>query len=155
MRRSLTIALFALAAQPAWADIYKCTDAKGHVTYSNVATKGCSRLNLDPVSTIPVAKPAPRAATPSDFPKVEAGEQKARDNDRRRILEQELATEQASLEAARKRLVEAEVPQPGDRNVGGTINQARLQERVQPLRDQIQLHERNLEALRREMQSLR
>lgn len=155
MRRSLTIALFALAALPAHADIYKCTDAAGHVTYSNVATKGCTKLSLDPISTIPASKPAAKTPTPSSFPRVDENVQRARDNDRRRILEQEQANEQKNLEEARKRLAEAEVPQPEDRNAGGSINQAKLQERTQPMRDQVQLHERNLEAIRKELQNLR
>lgn len=155
MRRSLTIVLLMLATLPAQADIYKCTDAAGHVTYSNVATKGCTKLSLDPISTVPAAKPAAKAPTPSSFPRVDENAQRARDNDRRRILEQELANEQKNLEEANKRLTEAEVPQPGDRNAGGTINQAKLQERTQPMRDQVQLHERNLEALRKELQNLR
>lgn len=155
MRRSLTIGLLALVAVPAYADIYKCTDAAGHVTYSNVATKGCAKMNLEPISTIPPARPAAKAPTPAGFPRVEENVQKARDNDRRKILEQEQAAEQKNLEEAKKRLTDAEIPQPEDRNAGGTINQGKLQERVQPMRDQVQLHERNLEAIRKELQNLR
>lgn len=155
LRLTPTIGLLALVSLPAQAEIYKCTDAAGHVTYSNVASKGCTKLNLEPISTIPTAKPAAKSPTPAGFPRVEENAQKARDTDRRKILDQEQAAEQASLEAARKRLAEAEVPQPEDRNAGGSINQGKLQERTQPLRDQIQLHERNLEAIRKELQNLR
>ncbi|HEX5801425.1 MAG TPA: DUF4124 domain-containing protein [Azospira sp.] len=155
MQRSLTMAFLALAALPAQADIYKCTDAAGHVTYSNVATKGCAKMNLEPISTIPPARPAAKAPTPAGFPRVEENVQKARDNDRRKILEQEQSAEQKNLEEAKKRLTDAEIPQPEDRNAGGSINQGKLQERVQPMRDQVQLHERNLEAIRKELQNLR
>ncbi len=155
MRPTLMLGLALLAALPARADIYKCTDAAGHVTYSNVATKGCAKMNLDPISTIPAAKPAAKTPTPAGFPRVEENAQKARDNDRRRILEQELASEQKNLDEAQKRLAEGEVPRPEDRNAGGSINQGKLQERVQPMRDQVQMHERNIEALRKELQNLR
>lgn len=155
MRRSLAIGLLALAALPAHADIYKCTDAAGHVTYSNVLTKGCSKMNLDPISTIPAVKPAAKTPTPAGFPRVDESVQKARDSDRRKILEQEQAAEQKNLEEAKRRLSEAEVPLPEDRIAGGAINHGKVQERVQPLRDQVQLHERNLEALRKELQNLR
>jgi hypothetical protein len=156
MRTLLTMGLLALVPALAQADIFKCTDSAGHVTYSNVQTKGCARLNLDPVSTVPSAKSAPKTPTPSTFPRVDDSAQKARDNDRRKILEQELAAEKKSLEDARKRLADAEAnPQPEDRNVGGTINQGKMQERLQPTRDQIQLHERNLEAIQKEMSNLR
>lgn len=156
MRTYLLMGFFALIPALAQADIFKCTDKDGHVTFSNVQSKGCSRLNLDPISTVPASKAAPKTPTPSSFPKVEENAQKARDNDRRKILEQELAAEKKSLEDAKKRLADAEAnPMPEDRNVGGTINLGKMQERLQPLRDQIQLHERNLEAIQKEMSNLR
>ena len=155
LTRSMTIGLLALASLPAQADIFKCTDAAGHVTYSNVASKGCSKMNLDPISTVPSAKPAARTPTPAGFPRVEDNAQKARDSDRKKILEQELAAEEKGLEDAKKKLAEGEIALPQERMQGGGINQAKVQERTQPLRDQVQLHERNIEALRKEMQNLR
>ena len=156
MRTYLTVGLLALSPALAQADIYKCTDSAGHVTYSNVQSKGCARLNLDPISTVPAAKAAPKTPTPSTFPRVEDNTQKARDNDRRKILEQELSAEKKSLEDARKRLADAEAnPQPEDRNAGGTINMGKMQERLQPMRDEVQLHERNLGAIQKEMSNLR
>lgn len=155
MRKGLVIGLLALVALPAQADIFKCLDAAGHVTYSNVASKGCARLNLDPISTVPAGKAAARTPTPSTFPRVEESTQKSRDTDRHKILEQERATEQKSLDEARKRLAEAEQPLPQERNAGGAINQGKVQERVQPLLDQVQLHLRNLEAINKELQNLR
>lgn len=155
LKRPIIVGLLAVASLPAQADIFKCTDAAGHVTYSNVASKGCAKMNLDPVSTIPATKPAPKAPTPAGFPRVEENTQKARDNDRRKILEQELAAEEKNLEEAKRKLAEGEIAQPQERMQGGGINQAKVQERTQPLRDQVQLHERNLEAIRKEMQNLR
>ena len=70
--------------------------------------------------------------------------------DRRRILDQELSSEQRSLEAARRELEEQE----STRN-GADRSSARAAERVQPYRDKVQLHERNVEALRREISNLR
>jgi hypothetical protein len=155
MPTRLLLALLAAVALPAEAEIYKCTDSAGHVTYSNVATKGCARLNLEPISTVPSAKPAAKTPTPSTFPRVEEGTQKARDTDRRKILEQELAAEQKSLEDAKKRLADGEIARPEERMQGGAINQAKVQERVQPIRDEIALHERNIGAINKELQGLR
>lgn len=156
MRMYLLMGLLALTPALARADIFKCSDKEGHVTYSNVQSKGCSRLNLDPVSTVPPAKAAPKTPTPSTFPKVEENTQKARDNDRRKILEQELAAEKKGLDEAKKRLAEAEAnPLPEDRIKDGGINLGRMQERLQPLRDQVQLHERNVEAIQKEINNLR
>jgi hypothetical protein len=136
----------------AQADIYKCADADGHVTYSNVATKNCRKLNLDPVNTAapPAGKAAVRTPTPSTFPKVDDNTQKARDTDRRRILEGELSAEQKNLEQAKKELAEQEAVRTGDEK-----NYQRVLDRLQPFKDRVALHERNLEAIRKEIANLR
>ncbi|MDA0190744.1 MAG: DUF4124 domain-containing protein [Proteobacteria bacterium] len=161
MKPRLThIPLVVLALTPALgqADIYKCTGSDGHVTYSNVPSKDCKRLTLDPVPAAPPAKAggSARTPTPSTVPRVDDSTQGARDSDRRRILESELATEQKNLEQARATLTEQEgIILPSERNVGGTINSIRVQERLQPLRDKAALHERNIEAIRKEISNLR
>ena len=85
------------------------------------------------------------SAGAAGFPRIDSGTQRARDTDRRRILEQELTTEQQGLDAARRELDEQAARNGGDRN----------SVRAQPLRDKVQLHERNVEALRREISNLR
>jgi hypothetical protein len=85
----------------------------------------------------------PRAAatpTPGDFPRVSGSEQKARDGDRRAILDKELANELQNTEKAKKALLEAG-NQPADK--------------LQPLRDTVALHERNVESLKKELGNLR
>ena len=93
-----------LVALPVQADVmYQCIDESGHKSFSNVKStiKGtrCTAMDLGPVSSVPPPPPPPpkaaaKAASPADFPKVDNGTQKARDTDRRRILEGELASEQ-------------------------------------------------------------
>jgi len=139
----------------AWADVYKCVDADGHVTYTNArsAAKNCKVLSQDQrVSTVP-GRATP---SPAGFPRVDADTQRSRDSERRGILDQELANEIRNLDQARKDLAEQEAnPRPDERNVGGSINQAKLQERVRPWRDRVALHERNVEALRKEIANLK
>ncbi len=144
----------------AHADVFKCIDQDGHVTYTNNKPSGkanCTALSRDQrVSTVPGRAAGTATPTPSNFPKVDSDTQKSRDTDRRKILEQEMATEQKSLDAAKKELAAQEaVPQPQDRNVGGTINLPKMQERLQPYRDKVSLHERNIEALKKEMGNLK
>lgn len=160
MNPRLLLLLAALSCAPAArADIFKCVDEAGHVTYTNsrASGKGCTTLSRDqPVSSVPGGSGLPRpAATPvpqngastgsAGFPRVDSGTQRARDTDRRRILEQELSAEQQGLDAARRELDEQVARNGGDRN----------SLRAQPLRDKVQLHERNIEALRREISNLR
>lgn len=157
-RIAFTIALFALLPLAAEAEIFKCVGSEGHVTYSNVQSKNCIRLSLDPVPAAapPAARPAQKTPTPSSFPRVDESTQKARDSDRRRILESEIATEQKSLEQAKKELAEQEAQVlANERIVGGAINLVKVQERVQPFKDKVALHERNIEAIRKEIANLR
>ncbi len=127
--------------------LYKCTDESGVVLYTNqkAAKKSCVVLSQSASPPPPATSGAtrPRAAatpTPSDFPRVSGSEQKSRDSDRKAILDRELATETQSAEKARKALQDAG-NQPADK--------------LQPLRDTLALHERNVEALKKELGNLR
>ena len=141
-----------LFALPAGADVYKCVDDDGHVTYTNTkpsAKAKCSALSRDQrVSTVPGR--ATGTPSPAGFPKVDGDTQKARDNDRRKILEQELATEQKNLDQAKKELAEQEAVRTGDER-----NYQRVIERLQPFKDKVALHERNIEALKKEIGNLK
>jgi multidrug resistance efflux pump len=155
MKLRLFAALVLLPLAASADTLYKCTDESGQVLYTNQkgASKSCTVLSREqPISTF---APPPKTR-PSDFPRVNADQQKARDSDRRAILQQELANEQKQLDEARKALTEQEGRfEPTERNAGGGINGAKVQERVQPYRDSVQLHERNIEALNREIGNLK
>lgn len=143
--------LTVLTGSPAYADIFKCVGSDGHVMYSNMAGQNCKRLSLDPVpASASSAKSSARTPTPASFPKVDENSQKARDNDRRRILESELAAEQKNLEQARKDLAEQESIRTGDER-----NYQRVLDRLQPYKDKLALHERNIEAIQKELSNLR
>lgn len=157
--RVLLLSLLVVTGQ-ASAEIYKCVEEGGRVTYSNVQSKNCTRLNVGPPSSAPVPKsasPAVRSSSPAEFPKIDPGTQRSRDDDRRRILDQEMATEQNALVSARRVLTEQEgVVLPEERNVAGRgINSAKVDQRLQMHRDKVALHERNIEALRKEIANLR
>lgn len=157
MRVVLWLGLGLLAATSgARAEIFKCVDEQGRVTYTNArAAKGCSTLSRDlPVSSVSGAqgggsKPA-SAGDSAGFPKVSDDAQKSRDSDRKRILSQELAAEEKSLEEARKALAEQEAVRLGDER-----NYQKVLDRVQPYKDKVELHQRNVDALKREMANLK
>lgn len=138
--------------------LYKCQGPDGRTTYTNQKTQQkCEVISQDkPVSTFTPPAARPRQATPADFPRVNGEQQKARDNDRRAILEQELAGEQRNLDAAKKELVEQEnTVLPEERIAGGGIQGGKREERLRSYRDRVQLHERNIEAIRKEISNLR
>lgn len=154
MTRTTLALLFCLAASPLAANtIYKCTDAAGGTLISNARVdKSCRPVVTGGETTLPAPKMRPASATPSPsgFPKVTEDAQKARDNDRRRILEQELVGEQRQLEQAQKDLAEQEAVRHGDER-----NYQRALDRLQPYKDRVAQHERNLEAIRKELTNLR
>jgi hypothetical protein len=153
------LAVLALAAAPALAsgDIYVCQDAEGRKTYQNTGSgKGCTRLDVQPAVTVPApaprppaARPAaasPRAISPADFPRVDRQTQRVRDSDRRRILEEELATEESRLQALRLEYNDGE-----PERLGSERNYARYQERVARLQADLQRTENNIASIKREL----
>ena len=157
--RILPLLLLAGRAPPAHAEIYKCTDAAGRVTYTNDRSlaRGCVRLQSDqPVSSVPAPvrrPPAPgsrEAQQSADFPRVSPNEQRGRDDARRQVLQEELRTEEQKLAEAEKALAEQESIRLGDER-----NYQKVLDRVQPFKDRVELHKRNVEALRREISGLR
>jgi hypothetical protein len=149
----LTAVWFGLLVAPlAAADVFKCVDEDGHVTYTNAKPSpksNCTTLSRDQrVSTVPGR--AASSPTPAGFPRIDSDTQRARDSDRRKILEQELAAEQKSLEQAKKELAEQEAIRSGDER-----NYQRVLDRLQPYKDRVALHERNIEALKKEIGHLR
>lgn len=149
------MALLAITAA-AQADVmYQCVDERGHKTFSNVklSDKGvkCTAMDLGPATSVPApTRPAVKAPSPAGFPKVGESDQKARDNDRRRILESELEAEKRNLDQARKELAEQESIRPGDER-----NYQRTLDRLEPFKNKVALHERNIEAIERELAKLR
>jgi len=147
--------LLVLVAGLAQADtLYKCTDSSGHTAYTNQKAPGknCTVLSQDkPVTTFAAPpKAKPNTPTPEGFPRVNSETQKNRDNDRRKILEDELRTEQAKLEDAKKELAEQEAVREG-----GEKNYQRVLDRLKPYQESVQLHERNIESLQKELNAQR
>lgn len=157
MLSALAFALACVTLQ-AQAEICIYVDEDGHVTYSNIASsppKGARKLRCfedrRPQPAAPAAPAAQRpAATPQqNFPRVDPDTQRSRDAERRRILEEELAAERQRLETARRTLEEQESVRYGNEQ-----NYQRYLDRVQPHRDAVANHERNIEAIRQEISNL-
>ena len=145
-----TLAL-ALAA-PAWGDTFKCIDANGRATYTNMKEeakgKNCTVVMRE-ISVVPAVPPARSAAanpSPAGFPKVDPVTQKNRDAARRRILEEELSGEEKALAQAKTELTEQE-----SIRTGGEKNYQRVLDRLQKYKDEVERHEKNVEALKKEL----
>jgi hypothetical protein len=94
------------------------------------------------VPAIPVARPVQQArVTPTTL---------SRDESRRKILENELQSEQKLLSDAKQKLAEQEGTRSGDER-----NYVRVQERLKPYQDTVELHQKNIEQLQRELGNVR
>jgi hypothetical protein len=150
--RALILGMFGAAlALPAHAqrtEIFKCVDAAGRASYTNDRRETAGK-QCEVVTTQINVAPPPKAASRS-FPKESPAERVNATSRQRDILEKELAAEEQDLAKARQALAEQESIRTGDER-----NYARVLERLQPFKDRIETHEKNIEALKRELSSLR
>ena len=138
-------------------EIWKCRDADGRWTYTNDRNEAQRRkcevvtrqINIAPA---PPAAVPPRGAPPvrpGGFPRESAAERESRAASSRDILEKELAGEQAALAKAKEDLAAQEAVRYGNER-----NYAKVLERLQPYKDSVETHEKNIEALNRELSNL-
>jgi hypothetical protein len=143
----------ALALSPcAFAEICKYVDVEGNMHYTNVAPeKGWRKLSCgvgDQSRNDPSVK---ATSTPPGFPKVDADTQRGRDSVRRKVLTDELETEEKLLDEARTSYGDgAPTPLPDEQK-----DAQKYATRLSKLRQAVSLHEKNIEALRKELAALK
>ncbi len=142
------------ASASAQGSVCKYIDANGNIVFTNVAPdKGLRKLSCLDSDDIgkKSATPARTTPTPAGFPRVDADTQRGRDDVRRRVLSEELATEEKLLAEARTSYANgAPVPLPEEQ-----ANAERYRDRIGRLRQAVQLHERNIDALKKELGTTR
>lgn len=168
-RLVLAAGVIVSGAAQAQTTVYKCVDAQGRVEFTDTGKRGCKALDLPGYIPAPPERraPAPAAAarpatsasaaagaaptpSPSNFPRVDTSQQRARDDDRRGILTDELRIEEKKLADLRGVFNNGEPERQGNER-----NYAKYQERVAQMRDEISRTERNIEALRREISNIK
>ena len=152
---SLFIGLAALA--PARAQnvaletLWNCKDTNGrtHVTNQKEDTVGkdCRIVSQQRVTVAPAAKPGTKS--PAGFPKESASDRVASKAKQKDTIAKELAQEESMLADARQKLVEQEATRSGNES-----NYAKVLERLKPYQDTVEVHEKNVEALKRELSNL-
>ena len=175
---SILLATF-LLPQFAVAEIYKHVGPDGRITYSNVKIKGAKKLDLEPADTsfgtgssagasnsdggegaTKKRAPATRTATPASFPKVDAGTQNQRDGKRKDILQGELDAEKKALEDAKKAYAEgASNPEVyRKKNADGSSqtfrNVPKFDEKMKGLQAEVDVHQRNIDLLEKEISNI-
>lgn len=138
------------------AAIYKCESEGGPPTYQNSPGKNCRKLELQPLTTFnaPVlprgahTKAGARAA--ADSARVDNATQRARDSDRRRIIEDELKREESKLEALRNEYKGGE-----PERLASERNYQLYLDRVAQLKEDIERSESSVASLKRELAAIK
>ncbi len=138
------------------AEIYKRVDKDGRVTYSSTPLKGGKKLELEPLPTMEAQRVPKTRNNDSDF-RVDGATQARRDDKRRTILEDELATEQKALDDARANLQQVQDTPEVYKNANGQTfrNVAKYQANVSAAQDDVTAHESNVKALKTELSHLK
>jgi hypothetical protein len=155
----------AQSTPPGGATVYRCPGPPVLYTDSLSAQeareRGCKTIDGAPITVLQAPKPRPvaaagNAAAPSAAPasrgaegRVDPAEQRGRDSDRRRILSDELRTEEGKLAELQREFNAGEPERRGDER-----NFAKYQQRVAEMRAAISRREADVAALKRELGKL-
>jgi hypothetical protein len=166
----LLLALLPVTGAVAQSVVYRCVDKEGRVLYTDTNGGNCKVVDSiisGAISAPPASSRAPASgmrqgagrsasssaaptASPANFPRVDNATQRARDDDRREILNEELRAEEKKLADLKRDFNNGEPERQGNEK-----NYAKYQERVAHMRDDIARAEKNVEAIRREIGGIR
>lgn len=141
-------------------DVYLCTGPNGVPEYRNSGNvKGCKKLTLPDVVTVPGTRsPRSAGAAPAPaqnnagggFPRVDNATQKARDGERRQVLEAELADEERKLQALKTEYNNGQPERQGNER-----NYQKYLDRTAQLKGDIERSQANVDSIRRELGNLK
>jgi hypothetical protein len=154
------LVLASLGAQ-AQGTVYRCpgppvlyTDA---LSAKEAAEKGCRTIEGTPITVLQAPKPRPAAAAApapeggvrSGDTRVDSGQQRVRDDERRRVLQTELRQAEDRLANAQKEFNNGQAERRGDER-----NYQKYLDRMAELKDNIARYEADVQALKREIAKL-
>ena len=133
---------------------WRCLDSNGKIHFTNIkdetSGKDCKVVHSQRVTVMP-PQPAPKAAArPAGFPKESAGDRSSARDRQKATLETELKSEEALLAKAKAELAEQESIRLGDER-----NYSKVLDRLQKYKDNVELHAKNADELRKELGKLR
>ncbi len=136
--------------------IWRCIDSSGKTHVTNVkqetAGRDCKVMQTQRVTVVPAPAPVASSSTksPAGFPKESSGERANARDRQKTTLETELASEEVLLAKAKAELAEQESIRNGDER-----NYAKVLERLQKYKDNVQLHQKNVGELQKELGKLK
>ncbi len=136
--------------------MYRCpgNDYNNTITAKEAKDRGCKTIDGAPITIIQITKqrPSTGAAGSASGPavtRVDPAEQRARDNDARRILEAELKREEERLAAMRTEFNNGEPERRGDEK-----NNQKYIERVSDMKAALARKENDIASIKRELAKL-
>lgn len=126
-------------------DLYKCQTQSAMSYFSGPATangNGQAPRKASPGSS--------RTPTPANFPRVDSNTQRERDAVRKRVLTEEMATESRMLIESENSLKSGSAPLPDE-----TVTSAKYLDRMAKLRQTVDNHQKNIQALNKELDRLK
>jgi hypothetical protein len=153
--------LFAVLCIPGHAQeaVYLCKNKDGSQEYKNTGDiRGCRKIEMEGVTVVPAPKRVVQTAeakrtampAPAAFPRIDGDKQKLLDEERRRILQEEMKAEEQKL-----MLLQKEYNKGAPARLASERNDVQYQARVALLEEDIHRAEKNIEALQRELGKLR
>lgn len=131
--------------------LWNCKDAAGRTTLTDqkadTVGKDCRIVSEERVTVVPAGKAT--AKSPAGFPRESAADRASSKAKQKDTIEKELSQEESMLDDARKKLSEQEQVRSGSES-----NYAKVLERLKPYKDTVEVHEKNVEALKRELINL-
>jgi hypothetical protein len=157
LRHALLICWAACATQAfAQSTVYRCpgppvlyTDG---LTAKEAADKGCRTIEGTPVTVVQTQKSRSPAASEAarESARIEAGQQKSRDDERRRVLENELREAEKRLAATKAEYQDGNGERLGDE----ARNYQKYLDRMAQLKASVDRQEADIQALKREITKL-
>ena len=129
-------------------EMYKCATQSGASSYFNVpgggGGAGVASSGSQSIRTS-------RAGSPASFPRVDPDTQKGRDDMRRKVLSDELAAEEKLLAESRARFADGAPPPLPEEKADADKYRARIAQ----LRQSVSVHEKNVDALKKELAAIK
>lgn len=129
-------------------DLYKCQTQGAMSYFSGPPSAAGSNVNSKRNPNAPAG--GPRSPTPANFPRVDSATQRDRDDVRKRVLSEELATEVKMMVESEVGLKFGAAPLPDE-----SLTSPKYLDRMAKLRTTVDNHNKNIQALNKELERLR
>ena len=130
-------------------ELYKC-QTESAMSFFNVPNGANGSASTPSAAKKSSGGSAARAPTPANFPRVDNPTQRERDDVRKRVLTEELATEVRMMVESELMLKQGSTPQPGE-----TTTSPKYIDRVAKLKQTVDNHSKNIQALNKELERVR